>query len=169
MQKLSNKKIYFSGSIQGINHTDPNFGYNLVSFMTSLGFKVLSEHVAARSRDEQDNIFMKNTGVDRSDISGKELWENAYKVDMNWVDEADYLVALVDGPSHGVGMEIMRALLKEERGMNQTKILCLTHKDNFDMLSWMLKGIPESYSNFTLETYSDLDSAKSITKKFLSV
>lgn len=166
----SRNKIYFSGSLQGIKHKDPNFGWELVQHMKNLGFDVLSEHVVARTHEEQDDIFLEKTGVDRKNPNIKEPWVNTYQAEMKWIDEADYLIAVVDGPSHGVGMEIMRALLKEERGLNKTNILCLVHEQNISRLSWMIKGVPtKHYSNFMIKKYTDLKSAKEAVKKFLEV
>ncbi|MCA9302384.1 hypothetical protein H6802_03290 [Candidatus Nomurabacteria bacterium] len=161
-------KIYFSGSLQGIKHKDPNFSYGLVQYMKSNGYDVLSEHVAARTHDEQDDIFLEKTGIDRRNPSTNDPWISAYKIDMDWVDEADYLIAVVDGASHGVGMEIMRALLKEERGLNKTTILCLVHEDNLDKLSWMLRGVPKEYNNFKVSTYKDLESAIKVVCSLLN-
>ena len=159
-------KIYFSGSIKGILNTDPNFSWDLVQYMKSLDFNVLSEHVAGRDKEERDELFLKNTGVD---INKVEDWAAvAYEWDMKWVDECNYLVSVVDGPSHGVGMEIMRALLKKERGLNETKILCLVHEDRFDKLPGMIKGVPrDQYPNFDVQTYVDIESAKKTVDKFL--
>lgn len=86
---------------------------------------------------------------------------------MAWVDECDYLIAVVDGPSHGVGMEIMRALMKEERGLNKTQILCLVHKETYPRLSWMIRGVPENYKNFSLEKYTNLKDAISLVEDFI--
>lgn len=161
-------KIYFSGSLQGIKHKDPEFSYKLVQHIKNKGYVVLSEHVAARNQNEQDDIFLNRTGIDRRDPSIKEPWISAYKIDMDWVDEADYLIAVVDGASHGVGMEIMRALLKEERGLNKTKILCLVHEDKLSTLSWMLRGVPKKYKNFRIKTYTNLDTAIISIDSFLT-
>ena len=161
MTKQSNRKnrIFFSNSLQGVKHKDPEFGYKLVQHIKSMGYDVLSEHVAAKNSNERDALFLRKTGMDRKDLKGQELWINAYKIDMDWVDEADYLIAVVDGPSHGVGMEIMRALLKEERGLNRTEILCLVNEEKLEALTWMLKGIPKKYNNFQIKTYKNLQTA----------
>jgi hypothetical protein len=163
---MENNKIYFSGSIYGVKHKDTNFSWELVQYMKNLGFNVLSEHVAARDKKEMSELFHKNTGVDQSDI--RKRYFAAYEWDMKWVDECNYLIAVVDGPSHGVGMEIMRAILKPERGLNETKILCLVNENNVDNLSGMIQGVPrDKYSNFQVVRYTDLGSAKEIVNKFL--
>lgn len=168
MKKLASiKKIYFSSSLQGVKHKDSEFCFKLVQYMKSLGCNVLSEHVAARTNDERDDLFLERTGIDRRDKSLTEPWFITYKEEMKWVDEADYLIAIVDGPSHGVGMEIMRALLKEERGLNKTQILCLVSTENYYKLTWMLKGIPKEYDNFVLSTYNDFDEAKMLVDEYI--
>jgi len=166
MTSSPNNKIYFSGSLQGIRHCDPNFSWELVQFMKKLGFEVLSEHVAAKTQKEGEDIFFMKTNIDRRKLD--KAWFSTFDVDMGWVDKANYLVAVVDGPSHGVGMEIMRALLKGERGLNITNILCLVNENNLEKLSWMIRGISkQKYPNFSLKTYTDLLSAKNLVKKFL--
>jgi hypothetical protein len=76
------------------------------------------------------------------------------------------VVALVNGPSHGVGMEIERALLKPERGLPLTPILCLIRADLLEKLTWMIRGIKQE--GFYLKTYTDLDSAQKIIFDFLT-
>lgn len=160
--------IYFSSSIKGLTNNDPEFNFKIVKYLKNKGFRVLSEHVAGLSKKEKDDLFLKNTGIDIRKLENTEPWTVAYKVDMDWVDKADYLIAIVDGPSHGVGMEIMIAILKEERGLNRTEIVCLVHKDNLNNLSWMIRGIPKKYLNFQLQPYTDFDSVISILDAFLN-
>jgi len=163
---MENNKIYFSGSIEGVKHKDTNFSWELVQYMKELGFNVLSEHVAARDRKEMSKLFHKNTGLGKTAPDKKYLV--AYEWDMKWVDECNYLIAVVDGPSHGVGMEIMRAILKPERGLNETKILCLVSEENIGKLSGMIQGVPrDEYPNYDVMTYSGLENAKEIVNKFL--
>lgn len=160
-------KIYFSASIQGVKHKDPNFGWELVKHMKELGYNVLSEHVAARNRAERRELFIRNAGLVKpdDDLTPNEI----YHYEIKWVDEADFVIAMVDGPSLGVGMEIMRAITKSDRGLNYTNILCLVHVDNFNKLTNLLKGIPKDiYPNFNISTYQDLNIAKHIVKTFLT-
>lgn len=166
-KQFSRKKIYYSGSIQGIKNLEPNFAWELVQFMISHGADVLSEHVAGRNQAELDEIFTKRSGYVRKKLDNPE--EIARKVDMGWVDEATHLIALVNGPSHGVGMEIERALHKPSRGLNETPILCLVHEGLYNKLSWMIKGvIKDEAPQFRLTTYTDLKNAKEIVREFLT-
>jgi hypothetical protein len=160
-------KVYYSGSIRGVANPETDFAYKLVNHMLENGADVLSEHVGARTQEEMDEVFLRRSGMDRRTI--EEPWFTAREVDMKWVDEATHLVALVNGPSHGVGMEIERAILKPERGLNQTPILCLVQEDLTDKLTWMVKGISKEESpTFSLKTYTDLEDAREKISIFLT-
>lgn len=160
-------KIYFSGSIDGVRHKDPSFTWKLAQYAIGLGFVVLDEEVVALTREKGFEIYLEKTGIDLTKINNPEPL--VYKKNVGGVDQANYLIAIVDGPSHGVGMELMRALLKPKMGLNETKILCLLHKDNLPRLSWMIKGVSKGeYPNFEIKTYQDLESAKEIVKVFLT-
>lgn len=163
--KFDNKKVYFSGSIKGTPEADPEFAWKLVRFMIDNGANVLSEHVAARSKEEMDKIFFDKVGP-----LTNEPWVQIRKVDMNWVDTADFVVALVNAPSFGVGMEIERAILKPRLGMSLTPILCLVHKDVLDnnKLSFMIRGVTDSeHPKFYVKAYTNLEEAQKIIEVFL--
>ncbi len=162
-------KVYYSGSIKGASEIDPAFAWHLVSYMIEEGAEVLSEHVAARNPEEMRAILARRTGK-----SIQELWENpepwfAVRTnDINWIDEATHFVALVNAPSHGVGMEIERALLKPQRGLPLTPILCLVHEHVLERMSWMIRGISaQECPVFFLKTYKNFDEAQSIVRTFL--
>ncbi|QQS39125.1 hypothetical protein IPM62_00725 [Candidatus Woesebacteria bacterium] len=160
-------KVYFSNSIKGVPDIDPNFGYELVQFMKNNGADVLSEHVAGRNQKEIDKVFEQRVGIKWDEVENP--WEMARKVDMAWVDEATHLVAIVNSPSLGVGMEIERAIGKAKRGLNKTYILCLVREDLLHNLSSMVRGITEEEApEFNLVTYTNLDDAKQLIEKFLS-
>jgi hypothetical protein len=166
---LKGVKVYYSGSIQGVPEAEPDFAWHLVQYMIDEGVNVLSEHVAGRTKEERNKVRARNLGLDIKEmLSEEEPWFGIREVDTKWVDEATHMVALVNSPSHGVGMEVERALLKPERGLPETPILCLVHTDMLEKLSCMIKGInQEDYPNFLLATYSDLEDAKKIVKDFL--
>jgi len=65
----------------------------------------------------------------------------------------------------GLGMEIERALLKPERGLPFTPILCLSREDFLEKLTYMIRGIRSE--GFFLKTYHDLSTAESIVSDFL--
>lgn len=157
------KKVYFSGSIKGIIKHEATFATQLVQFMQVRGAQVLSEHVALSNKAEMFALLSRNAGVSIAGPEGN--WQQIRRVDMDWVDQATHLVALVDGPSHGVGMEIERALLKPERGLPLTLVLCLIHEDNLPNLSSMVRGVSEPH--FTLQTYRSLEEAQEKVNAFL--
>lgn len=151
---FSHCKIYFSGSIKGMQVEDPVFSWNFVQHMIDKGADVLSEHVAGRTRAEIDGIFQKRTGFDRE--KSKDPWNFVWPKEKEWLEECTHLVAIVDSPSHGVGMEIMYAL---ERGK---PILCLIHEENLDRLSWTIRG-----SAVRIETYTSFEDAIQSVTSFL--
>jgi hypothetical protein len=160
-------KVYYSGSVKGMPEDDLDFPYEVVQFMIKSGARVLSEHVAAKTSEDRDKVMAKNIGKTIKEVKNHpKPWDLIRKTDMNWVDEADCMVAVVNSPSHGVGMEIERAILKEERGLTPIPILCLVKDGMLDKLSFMIRGV--NNDNFYLKTYRDLSSAKRIVSKFLS-
>lgn len=162
------KIVYYSGSIKGAPETDPDFAWKLVQFMSENGADVLSEHVAARNSEEMDQIRGARMGnlFDTEIKNHPEPHFGIRKFDIKWVDAATHMVALVNAPSHGVGIEIEHALLKPRLGLNPTPILCLVHEGNLNKLSPMIRGIIED--EFYLETYTDLPSAQEYINRFLT-
>ncbi len=166
---LNQLKVYYSGSISGVPEAEPDFAWHLVQYMIEQGVDVLSEHVAGRTREEMEKIRARRMDLELQEMLSREKpWFDIRKLDTEWVDEATHMVALVNAPSHGVGMEIERALLKPERGLPETPILCLVHSNLKEKLSYMIRGIrKEEYPNFFLATYDNLEEAKEIVRTFL--
>lgn len=168
--KIKNKrqpKVYFSASIRG-GRRYVRFLRRCVKYIQLLGAEVLSENVVAETQSERNTIFHKNTGLSLQDDSFP--WKTVRQINIDWVDQADYLIAEVTAPSLGVGMEIQRALDKQKMGLNFTKILCLCHADIMeeDGLSWMIKGTEvKRESGFQLVSYRSFDDIKKIITKFL--
>lgn len=160
------KKIYFSGPISVANEGDLNFNYTLVQFMKENGANVLSEHVGGRSFDERNDIFAKNFGHDRRVEPNP--WFFVRGLDIQCVDNATHMIAVVDKPSLGVGSEIQRAIDKPRIGLNQTPILCLVREDLLSGLSFMVRGISKDENpDFVLEVYKTTEDAKEIIQRFL--
>lgn len=133
--------------------------------MSENGAEVLSEHVAARNKAEMDQMRAKNTGHELPEI---DPWFEVRRQDLAWVDEATHVVALVNAPSHGVGVEIEHAILKPRLGLNETPILCLVDEQLKDKTSFMIRGVSEEECPvFSIETYDGLDSATESVKEFL--
>lgn len=161
---FADKKVYYSGSIHGVIDHESNFAWQLVQFMSLGGADVLSEHVAARTADEMAEIFIRRAGFDFRKVT--DPWIQIRKQDLMWVDQATHSVAVVNGPSHGVGIEIEHALHKPLRGLNETPILALVHQERLDNLSWMIRGIFNP--SFYLKTYGSLDEANGLVYDFLT-
>lgn len=161
-------KVYYSGSIKGVPEADPDFPQKLVKFIENCGAEVLSEHVAFSNKEKSNEIFFQKTGINLDKISPNLLPEIIRKQDINWVDEAEVMIALVNSPSLGVGVEIQRALDKEKLGMRKTPILCLIRDDLKDKLSFMISGINlEETDVFYLRSYKDLEEAQKHIFDFL--
>ena len=78
------------------------------------------------------------------------------------------MIALVNGPSHGVGMEIQRAIDNAEMGKPKISILCLVQERRLKDVSWMIRGKQKKeYPNFSLKTYKNQEGAKKIVDNFL--
>jgi len=163
-------KVYYSGSVKGVPEKDPEFVWELVQYLIKNGADVLSEHVSGRNQEEKDQIFAKNTGKTIKEIKNdSQLQFTIRSQDIKWVDQATHVIALVNSPSLGVGMEIQRAIDKTKLGMNETPILCLVRQDIFPKLSFMIKGISSQESpKFKLSVYKDLEEAKKHIFNFLS-
>lgn len=163
-------KVYYSGSIKGMPEADPEFPKKLVKYMIENGAEVLSEHVAGRDQQECDEMMVKKIGITIEEFRAeKEPWFRVRKLDIEWVDEADCVVALVNSPSLGVGMELQRAIDKEKLGMNKTPILCLVRDDLKEKLSFMVSGINTEESDaFYLKSYKNLEEAQKHIFDFLS-
>lgn len=163
-------KVYYSGSIKGAPELEPDFAWQLVQYMGENGADVLSEHVAARTRQEMESIRARRTGQEiQTMLAQPEPWFSVRRKDVEWVDEATHVVAVVNAPSHGVGMEIERAILKPARGLNETPILCLVHEGLLETLSYMVRGVTyQECPGYFLRTYAHLDSAKNTVHEFLT-
>lgn len=155
--------VYFSGPIRGGQHKAVDVSCEIVKSLGEHGFEVLSEHVASPTESERERVFQHHTGIYLPDCDHP--WVAIRNADVNWVDRATHLIAVVDGPSHGVGMEIERALLKPERGLRPTPILYLVDEQNLDSLSWMIRGITDPIVNIC--TYQTLNEATVLAIRFL--
>ena len=164
-------KIYYSGSIRGVRESDPEFPWKLVSYMIENGADVLSEHVAARTPGEMDYIRARRIGIDvQQMLSDPAPWFLVRRFDLEWVDEATHMIAVVNGSSHGVGMEIQRALDKPRMGLNKTPILCLIREDLLDRnLTFMIRGVSkDECDSYFLKTYKDITDAQQTVAAFLT-
>ena len=167
------KKIYYSGSIAGVAEREPDFAEHLVRYMAENGATILSEHVAIPHKKDEFKLalatelglsFEKFLQLDQNELS-RRIYEN----DIRMVDKATHFIALVNAPSHGVGMEIQRALDKPKMGLNPTPILCLVHEEAMITLSSMIRGVSgEKDCIFLIKTYRTLFDAQQAILEFLT-
>jgi nucleoside 2-deoxyribosyltransferase len=126
-------KIYFAGSIRG-GREDREIYFSLIQELRKYG-TVLTEHFGHESLTDQGD---KDVTV-----------EDIYNRDMDWVREADVIVAEVTVPSLGVGYEIGQAEAMKK------PVAAFYRQIEGKSLSAMIAG--NSYIN--LFKYSDLTDA----------
>ncbi len=163
--KFSHCKVYLSASIKGNKDENHNNVPKLVDYILDNGGDVLDEHIKGKDLDEMIEIVQRRTGVNR--LESTEPWKIVYEQDMQWVDESTHMIIFVDGPSHGVGMELMRGVLKKELGLNPTPILILVQEENVEKLSLVVRGIPTDKYPVKLEIYRDYEHIIKIVDEFL--
>jgi hypothetical protein len=167
IRPFSGKKIYFSNSIQGVLNQDPNLGWEIVNFLLENGANVLDKHVGGRTPEEKHGLFITDNGFDFNECDNPR--SAVEQTDIKQVDEATHLVVFVDGPSHGVGNEIQRAIDRYEFKGENIQILCLVSEERADKLSWMISGKKSpKYPFFHLEVYKDVEEAKKHIFSFLA-
>lgn len=131
-------KIYFAGSIRG-GRQDASLYAEIIALLQQHG-AVLTEHVGEMTSQEKD------------------LSDDAiYRRDMDWLEEADLVVAEVTVPSHGVGYEIARAETLEK------PILCLYRPGGGTRLSALIAGNP----TIRCETYQQMSQVDATLEDFL--
>jgi len=112
------RKIYFAGSIRG-GRDDQEIYFAVIKELGKYG-TVLTEHLGSKELGVQGEHTNTDTFI--------------FKRDMDWVREADVIVAEVSTPSLGVGYELGQA---EAMGK---QILCLYRPSEGKRLSAMVAG-----------------------------
>jgi len=129
-EKIKSRAIYFAGAIRG-GRDDAELYGKLVTFLGQYGV-VLTEHVG-------NDVLLQ----EEQQLSEQEI----FRRDMDWLDQADIVIAEVTTPSLGVGYELGVA---HHLGKN---ILCLFRPQGDQRLSAMVTGNDffevQQYSNFT--------------------
>ena len=128
---MNPKKVYFAGSIRG-GRDDAQYYTDLISYIKSKNAIVLTEHIG-------DNNLLKN----EKNLTDKEI----YLRDINWMKEADLLIAECTRPSLGVGYELSFA---EKLG----KPVNVLYRNKECHLSAMISG-DEYFKVFSYETKED--------------
>lgn len=135
-------KIYFAGSIRG-GRDDKDLYFAMIEELQKYG-TVLTEHIGSKEL----------TGMGETTRTNEDIFNR----DMEWVREADLIVAEVSTPSLGVGYELGQA---EAMGK---PVLCLYRETEGKRLSAMVAG--NGY--FSVHIYKDLEEVKAILKKHFS-
>jgi hypothetical protein len=139
--ETTKKKVYFACSIRG-GRDDAEWYGELVN-ITKKYAEVLTEIFADK----------KLTTAGMNKPTG-EIWSN----DIQWIGQADAVIAEVTNPSLGVGYEIAKAEKMSK------PILCLFRPEGEKKLSAMIAGSP----NATIFEYTDLAAAEHAIATFLS-
>jgi len=134
------RSIYFAGSIRG-GRQDAELYSKLIDHLRTHG-TVLTEHVG------DDELLHQEKTMSEEEIFFR---------DMQWLIEADLVIAEVSVPSLGVGYELAAA---ERMGK---RILCLCRKSVGDKLSAMIKGNPA----LALRRYEGLEEAWGLIDHFI--
>lgn len=135
-------KIYFAGSIRG-GREDADIYYQIIKHLQKFG-KVLTEHIGDKTLSA-----MGHDGPTDQFIHDR---------DMEWLLEADILVAEVTCVSMGVGYEIGRAV------ENNKPILCLYRPQGGKKLSAMISG----NKKIRVSIYTTVQEAKSILDTYFA-
>jgi nucleoside 2-deoxyribosyltransferase len=133
--------IYFACSITGGREFEAVY-QDLTAALLADGHEVPTAHLAAASVVELEAI------VSPGDV---------YQLDVDWIRNADALIAEVSVPSHGVGYEIGYALSAGK------KVLCLSQVGR--KLSKMVSGNPDP--NLQVKTYNDNQEAVELVREFV--
>jgi nucleoside 2-deoxyribosyltransferase len=138
---LSPVNIYFSCSLTGGRADEKIYGA-IVDFLIAHRHQVLTAHLA------RPEVMALEQGV-----SPREVYER----DVQWVKEAEGLIAEVSTPSHGVGYEIALALTLSK------PVLCLYRQKA--RVSKMITGNTEP--TLIVEAYEDEPEALDLIRRFL--
>ena len=134
-------KIYFSCSLTGGRADEKIYGV-IVDDLLAQGHEVLTAHLA---RPE--------VMAEEQRISPREVYER----DIQWLKEADVLIAEVSTPSHGVGYEIAFVLLQGKPA------LCCYRAGA--RVSKMITG--NNLPNLMVRAYGDEGEALKVVQQFL--
>jgi nucleoside 2-deoxyribosyltransferase len=135
-------KIYFAGSIRG-GRDDKDVYLEIITMLSQYG-TVLTEHIGNSNLSAQGETQLSD--------------QHIYQRDMDWVSQADVVVAEVTTPSLGVGYELGKA-----EGMDKP-LLCLYRPTEGKRLSGMITGNP----SFLVREYQDILEIPTILTEFFA-
>ena len=134
-------KIYFAGSIRG-GRDDKEIYESIIAELQTYG-EVLTEHVGKVTLSEKGEEQVSE--------------EYIYNRDMEWLREADVVVAEVSTPSLGVGYEISWA-------EQHKPVLCLYQKNSHKKLSAMIRG----NKHITVWEYQTVNDVQELLKSYFN-
>jgi hypothetical protein len=134
-------KIYFSGAIRG-GRQNAILYKQLIQILNEYG-QVLTEHIGQPD--------LTGAGESLSDI-------DIYRRDIEWLEDADLIIAEVSIPSLGVGYEIARA------EMLGKKIVCLYNNSSENHLSAMISG----NTNLSVLRYDKPEALNTLMKEMIA-
>jgi 2'-deoxynucleoside 5'-phosphate N-hydrolase len=140
------KKVYFACSITG-GRDHAHVYQDIVDEIKTLGMHVLSELFADKTIKQDAGVGVKH------DMTPEQIWA----WDLDWVREADAIIAEVTQPSLGVGYEIAKAHEWDK------PVLALYHPRPGHKLSSMIVGSP----NVQVFEYDDIAETKAAIALFL--
>lgn len=129
-------KIYFAGSIRG-GRDDQELYFSIIKELQNHG-TVLTEHLGNKDLSSKGEEKLTDTQI--------------FERDMEWVREADIIVAEVSTPSLGVGYELGQA---ESMGK---RIVCLHRNIEGKLVSAMLRG----NKHMEIHQYATIEDVKGI-------
>ncbi|KAM4599823.1 5-hydroxymethyl-dUMP N-hydrolase [Fundulus diaphanus] len=138
--------IYFCGSIRG-GRSDQQLYLRIVRELQRYG-SVLTEHVGSAE--------LSDTGEEGPAGADKAIHDR----DLEWLQQADVVVAEVTQPSLGVGYELGRAVDMKK------KMLCLFRPSSGRTLSAMIRGAADG-ERFLVRDYCE-DELESLLEEFFS-
>ncbi len=170
---FSHVHVYYSGSISGLPEADLQFPAHLVDYMKENGAHILDPHVPlAGDKKAFTKAISECHGLTIEEwlaLKRHERDSRIYSHDIKLVDQATHIVALLNGTSFGVGMELQRAFDKPKLGLTTTPVLGLLHDDNSEKISPMITGATHIHKQFVIKHYKTLADAKKIVFEFLTM
>lgn len=160
------KKLYLAAPITSADIELKKQIRIIVDDLIDSGIDVLDEFVKGNDLNEILDIIERRTGVRRDKAPDPHLV--TYQQDTGWLKEATHFVALVDNPSHGVGMEIMFVKLRPLLGLNPIPAMLLVKSGNIEKVSSLVKGcVSDNPENFCLQEYKSPEVCAKLIKEFL--
>jgi len=163
MDLKTKPNIYFASAIRGDSERAGQSVILLIQWLKESGFTVLNDHIGD---DDAIEAFARKIGKIKENLTA----EDVEKQDIDWLNQAEYVIAEISGASTGTGREIEYARTKGKFGHRPAQILCLYNQKDEFFASPMIRGMTaDRYENISIVSYNDIECAKKIIKKFLKL